>query len=125
LHDLENVTFQEYQVNKFIRKFVERTLHTALEACLDIGRRLIATLGLRHANDNKEIFTILAEEGILPKQILPTLYAMVGFRNVLVHEYVGLDDNAVYGVLKKHLKDFEIFSQAIENYLSSQEFQTH
>jgi len=118
LRDLESTTFQEYQINKFIRKFVERTLHTAIEACLDIGRRIIALANLRQPEDNKAVFTILAEADILPSVYLNNFQAMAGFRNVLVHEYAGLDDVAVFGVLKKHLGDFDIFIKAITAYLA-------
>lgn len=117
LRDLEQITFQEYQSNKFIRKFVERTLHTAIEACLDIGRRLISQAGLGQPEDNRTVFTILAEANILPVSQLSNFQAMAGFRNILVHEYAGLDDAAVFGVLKRRLDDFDIFLKAITEYL--------
>jgi uncharacterized protein YutE (UPF0331/DUF86 family) len=37
LSELQSVNLEEYQENKLVRKAVERTLHTAIEACLDIG----------------------------------------------------------------------------------------
>lgn len=117
LRDIESITFQEYQDNKFIRKFVERTLHTALEACLDIGRRIISQVGLRQPEDNRAVFTILAEADIVPVSQLSNFQAMAGFRNILVHEYTGLDDAAVFGVLKRQLDDFDIFLKAITEYL--------
>ncbi len=103
--------------NKFIRKFVERTLHTAIEACLDIGRRIIAQANLRQPDDNKGVFTVLVEATILPDSHLQTFQAMAGFRNILVHEYAGLDDLAVFGVLKKHLATFDVFVKYITDYL--------
>jgi len=117
LRDLQDVTFQEYLDNKFIRKFVERTLQTALEACLDIGHRFISIEGFRYPSDNKDVFAVLVEEKVLPWELLPTLQNMVGFRNVLVHEYAKLDHAAVYGVFKKRLGDFDAYAEAIVSYL--------
>ncbi len=42
LQEMQGVSLEEYQENKLIRKAVERTLHTAIEACLDIGHHIIA-----------------------------------------------------------------------------------
>ncbi|WP_448595363.1 HepT-like ribonuclease domain-containing protein [Thermoflexus hugenholtzii] len=35
----------------------------AIEACLDIGRRLIAREGFRYPEDNADVFRVLAEHG--------------------------------------------------------------
>ncbi|WP_448605216.1 HepT-like ribonuclease domain-containing protein [Thermoflexus hugenholtzii] len=34
-----------------------------------------------------------------------------------VHDYVRVDDAIVYGILKKHLGDFEAFARAVTAYL--------
>jgi len=46
-------TFQEYQDDKRLCKATERSLQVAVEACLDIGRRIIALEGLRYPQDNQ------------------------------------------------------------------------
>jgi len=110
-------SFKEYVDNIRLRRAVERSLQVATEACLDIGRRLIAEKGLRFPEDNKDVFVVLAEEKVIPYDMLLTLQNMVGFRNVLVHEYVKLDHVTVYGVLKKRLGDFDAYAEAIVSYL--------
>lgn len=117
LRSMQWVSFKEYQDNKLIRKFVERTFQTAIEACLDIGSHLISSEGFRYPEDNKDIFQVLHEEGIISGNLLPQLIGMAGFRNVLVHNYADLDDAAVYGALKKRLGDFDEFARAIVAYL--------
>jgi uncharacterized protein YutE (UPF0331/DUF86 family) len=118
----ERDAVQSFQVyigkgNLRLRRAVERSLQVATEACLDIGRRLIAEKGLRFPEDNKDVFAVLAEERVIPYEMLTTLQRMVGFRNVLVHEYVKLDHAAVYGVFKKRLGDFDAYAEAIVSYL--------
>lgn len=41
---------------------------------------------------------------------------MVGFRNVLVHEYEDINLNIVNNILRHHLKDINEYLLAIVNY---------
>jgi uncharacterized protein YutE (UPF0331/DUF86 family) len=119
LRDLQGeMTFDIYRQDKFKRKFIERTLHTALEACIDIGNRLISQTELRQPMDNRDVFVVLVEAGILPADRSEAFQRMAGFRNILVHEYAKLDDAAVYGVFQRRLDDLDAFADAILRYIS-------
>lgn len=113
----QDVTFDQYQEDKKLRRFVERTLQIAVEACLDIGNHIIASERFRYPEDNKDIFQVLNEEGIISDDLLTQLIKMAGFRNIVVHDYARIDDAAVYGALKKRLGDFEEFARSIVAYL--------
>lgn len=117
LREVQGLSFQEYQEKKWIRKGVERTLQTAIETCLDIGNHIIATEGFRFPEDNKDVFVILGEEGVVPADLFPRLIDMARFRNLLVHEYAKIDDAIVYVILRKRLGDFDRFAKAIVTYL--------
>lgn len=119
LRDLENVDFVTYQENKLIHRTVERTLHLAIEACLDIGQHIIANEGLRPPEDNKTVFVVLHEARIVPDDLLEHLTRMAQFRNLIVHDYARIDHATVFGILKRHLGDFDAFAQAIVMYLRS------
>jgi uncharacterized protein YutE (UPF0331/DUF86 family) len=110
-------TFKEYVDNIRLRKAVERSLQVAIEACLDISRRLIALERFRYPEDNKDVFRVLREEGVVPDELLPALLDMARFRNLIVHDYTRIDDAKVYAILKKHLGDFDEFAKAIVAYL--------
>jgi uncharacterized protein YutE (UPF0331/DUF86 family) len=107
-----------YQSDQRRKRAIERSLHLCVETCLDISRRIIALERFRYPNDNQEAFAILAERGIVPAVLLPNLRKMARFRNVLVHEYVEVDDAIVYGTLTGHLADFDAYAQAIRAYLA-------
>lgn len=115
----DEVTFEVYRQDKFKRKFIERTLQTALEACLDIGNRLISVAGLRQPADNRDVFLVMIEAGILPEERLEAFQRMAGFRNILVHEYTKLDDAAVYGVFQKRLDELTAFAEAVLRYVDA------
>lgn len=109
--------FQEYDRNFLIHKATERLLPTAIEACLDIGKRIIAQERFRFPQDNQDVFSILGEEGIIPQTLCARLQDMARFRNLLVHEYAKIDNAIVYGILKKRLGDFDKFARAIVEYI--------
>jgi uncharacterized protein YutE (UPF0331/DUF86 family) len=117
LRELQAVDLQTYEENKIIRRAVERTLHLAVEACLDIGQHLIAQKGFRMPVDNKDVFQALYEEAVISEALLPTLIMMAKFRNLIVHDYVRIDNAIVFEVLKRRLSDFERFVQEILGYL--------
>lgn len=99
-------SFQEYARDIRLKRAIERSLQVAIETCLDIGRRLIAREGFRYPEDNADVFRVLAEQGILPSDLLPRLIDMARFRNVIVHDYIRADDAIVYGILRKAIGGF-------------------
>jgi len=113
-------SFRVYQDNKMLRRAVERALQVAVEACLDIGRRIIALEGFRYPENNQDVFRGLAEEGVVSADLLPTLLEMARFRNLIVHDYARIDDARVYGILKKRLSDFDAFAEAVRAYLEEE-----
>jgi len=110
-------SFKEYVDDVRLRRAIERSLQISVEACLDIGRRLIALEGFRYPEDNRDVFRVLAEEGVVSKELLPTLLDMASFRNLVVHDYARIDDAKVYAILKKRLGDFDEYAKVIAAYL--------
>ncbi len=56
-----------------------------------------------------EAFHILNEEDIISNQLTEKMVKMVGFRNVMAHDYEKINYDIVYDVLHKRLKDIEEF----------------
>ena len=59
LLELQDIDFTTYIENKLVRRAVERTLHLAVEAALDIGQHIIAREGFRRPMDNQDVFLVL------------------------------------------------------------------
>jgi uncharacterized protein YutE (UPF0331/DUF86 family) len=108
-------TLQDYQTSPDIKDIAERNLQVAIEACLDIAKIIISTNDLPEPKDNKGVFTVLAETGILSKQTLQFLIPMAGTRNILVHGYDKVDDSIVFSVIKQHLGNFAEYLKEIKN----------
>jgi uncharacterized protein YutE (UPF0331/DUF86 family) len=112
-------SFNKYQVSTDVKDIAERNIQVAIEGCLDIAKIVISSKELPEPKDNKGVFTVLAEAGILSDASLKFLVPMAGTRNVLVHGYDKVEDSVIYGVLKRHLDYFAVFLKEIkENHLN-------
>jgi len=120
LNDLQSVqglSFDEYESDIRTKRFAERTLQIAVEACLDMGWHIIADEGLPEAENNRDVFKVLADAKVIDRSIVPSLQQMASFRNLIVHDYGKIDDEIVFGILKRRIVDFEAYAGMIVGYL--------
>ena len=85
----QNINREKFQ-DKVVRRYIERTLHMAIEACLDIANHIVSYEGYREPVDNKDIFQVLFEQKILDERLTENLKKMAQFRNVIVHDYIRI-----------------------------------
>ena len=98
----------------FISDFrnIDSTRHrmqTSIQAILDIGSYIIASLGLKTPNTNAEIIEILNEAGYISKDNIETYMKMSQFRNRIVHLYNHIDTKTLYEILANELGDIKDF----------------
>ncbi|SFR03694.1 type VII toxin-antitoxin system HepT family RNase toxin [Desulfoscipio geothermicus] len=113
IDDLEQditISLDDFLNDKKIRRYIERTLHMAIECCLDIGSHIISCEKLREPESNKDIFNVLAENNYIPPKSLTQLGKMAQFRNLIVHSYTKIDPEIVYTILKRNIKDLKQFA---------------
>ena len=94
-----------------LRGAVERYLYLAAQASIDLAEAVIAYRGLRKPTTYGEAFAILGEAGILRQGLVAPLIRMVGFRNVIAHDYGDLDYTVVRDVLANRLGDLDEFAR--------------
>ena len=114
LSGFKKLAFAAYLKNLTVKDAVERNIEVAIQACIDIARIIIKREGFREPEDNKGVFVVLSENGIISEDSLKFLIPMAGARNVLVHGYEKIDDAIIFAVLKKHVSDFNVFLKEIE-----------
>ena len=97
----------------------EHHLRRALEAVFDLGRHLIAKKGWGHPQDYRSIITLLAQNGVLPKEFAARIRGMAGYRNRLVHGYLEVSLEEMYRLLQERLGDLEAFCRHVADYLNN------
>jgi uncharacterized protein YutE (UPF0331/DUF86 family) len=95
---------------------VKYTFVTAIEACVDIAHHLCAVQGWGPPSDNGDAVNLLGRHGILSHELASSLRKAVGFRNVLVHEYVEVSDDIVIARLND-LSDLWTFVREVTTWL--------
>src|SRR5258706_272804 len=75
-----------------IEAAAERSLEVAIQACLDIASHIVAQLALEKPKENKDLFVILDNHNIISKDLSKKLILMSGLRNILVHEYLEIEE---------------------------------
>jgi uncharacterized protein YutE (UPF0331/DUF86 family) len=88
-------------------------LQRAAQLCIDLANITIRRGKLGLPKDSSDSFSLLVEAGIIDKTMGLHLKGMVGFRNVLVHEYTKLDLSIMVDVIENHLDELIAFAQLI------------
>ncbi len=78
-------------------------LQRACEASIDLAMHLVRRKRLGVPQDSRGAFEALAEAGVLTAERASALGAMVGFRNVAVHDYRKVDLDIVQAIVERHL----------------------
>jgi uncharacterized protein YutE (UPF0331/DUF86 family) len=91
---------------------------TAIEACVDVAQHICATQGWGPPADNGDAIRLLGDHGALAATLALSLRKAVGFRNVLVHDYIAVNDEIVVARLDA-LDDLDEFVRQIAVYVSA------
>lgn len=91
----------------FIHATAERYLHLSIECLLDMGNHIISDRGYRKPETYTEIFRILKEEKVISAKLLEELDGMAAFRNILVHDYLKIDLDKIYLIIRERINSME------------------
>ncbi|MCL7745581.1 type VII toxin-antitoxin system HepT family RNase toxin [Halalkalibacter alkaliphilus] len=88
-------------------------LQRACEASIDLAMHIVAEKKLGLPQSSRDAFSFLEKEEILPSQLSNKMKAMVGFRNIAVHDYQELNLVILQKILEDHLEDFTNYTKTI------------
>jgi len=91
------------------------------QAAIDIAMHIIAEFELGVPQSSREAFYILEKEEIIDKDLAEKLKAMVGFRNLAVHDYQELKLKIIQSIIEKNLNDIKEFSELIKDEVKKRE----
>lgn len=94
------------------RLAAEHALQLAIQTCIDVGAHMVSELGLKTPADYRGVFESLCPAG-LDAELAQRLAAAAGMRNILVHGYLDVDDEAVWNALDR-LDDLRVFAAAVQ-----------
>lgn len=87
---------------------VKYTFITGIEGCVDVAQHICSAQGWGPPTDNGDAIALLGRHDVLSADTAAALRKAVGFRNVLVHEYVTVSEEIVLSRLAD-LRDLRSF----------------
>ncbi len=84
-------------------------IQRACEACIDLAMHIVSSYKLGIPQNSREAFEILEENNIIDEALTPKLKAMVGFRNIAVHNYQAVNIDIIEKIINEHLQDMTVF----------------
>ena len=112
--------FRAMSYDEFISDFrnIDSALHrlqTSIQALVDIGGYIIASLGLRTPSTSGEVIDILVEQTLLKSEYRDRYVSMIQFRNRIVHFYNGINLKILFKILQDELADIrELYRTLIQ-----------
>ena len=91
----------------------------AIEGCIDVAQHVCSAEKWGPPRDNGDAMRILGERTVLTRSTADALRRAVGFRNVLLHEYVEVDDGIVLARLAT-LDELDLFVVEAGTWLTDQ-----
>jgi len=95
----------------------ERFLQLAIETLTDMGNHVVAELNLGRVDSYRDIPQILARHGHIDDAARDRWIEMIGFRNILVHDYLDVDREIVYHALQEDLEDIATLRKVFAQFL--------
>jgi len=102
----------EYSKKQIMNDFlladsVERNIQIAVEAVMDVARKIISVMGWKMPKSYKEVADILYEKGVIDKRLSENVKELIGLRNVLVHLYADVKLDVILDGLEGYTKVLE------------------
>ena len=84
-------------------------IQRACEAAIDLAMHIVSVKKLGIPQKSREAFELLANNNTISEDLKDDLIAMVGFRNIAVHNYQEINLDIIKKIIECHLKDIEKF----------------
>ncbi len=96
---------------------IERGIQICIEIVIDIANIIISTVDIERSSTYREAILGLSKLEIISNRFANDLSKMVGFRNILVHDYTKIDEDIILEILNNRLDDFIKCLNSISNWL--------
>jgi uncharacterized protein YutE (UPF0331/DUF86 family) len=121
LKPISELTFKEYISDFYKKTSAERLIQLIVECASDINSHVVLESGQRPPEDYTSSFVRAADAGLITHELAEKLKGSGGMRNIIVHEYMDIDDRKIYGILPKAISDFREYMRQSDNFLDSLE----
>lgn len=114
----KKITFDEFIKDSVIQDVVEYNIFQITNHIIDISQHIVVDEDYGIPQTSYDAVQILFDKDVFSMKDKNMLKKMIGFRNVIGHDYLNIDKQVVYFILTKGIKDIkEILSKLTEKFL--------
>lgn len=106
-------SLDDLKTNFDLQDTVTVNIQRAIQSAIDLAAFICSEKNFKTPTEMAEGFRILENHGLLSKSTSEKMVKAVGMRNVLVHEYTGINWEKVFNVCFSHLIDLKEYSSEI------------
>lgn len=119
LRPISEKSFNEYLSDFYLKFSAERLIQLIVECASDINNHAVVESGSRPPEDYTSSFIRAAEVGLIDRALAERIKGSGGMRNIIVHEYMDIDDEKVYRALLLTLQEFKEYIKQVDTYLDN------
>jgi uncharacterized protein YutE (UPF0331/DUF86 family) len=101
---------RQFKKDFLVQDAIAMNLQRLCELTIDIANHLVKINKLGLPKDSRESFSLLQQAELISIDQMKGLQAMVGFRNVLVHQYQQVDLGIMVDIVENHLSELLEFA---------------
>ncbi len=113
IHEVYRGEREVFLQNLLRQESVLLNLQRACENIIDIANIAVAELDLGVPASAREGFELLENAGIVSPELTSKMATMVGFRNLVVHQYFRIDPEKICDTIEQDLPDLQHFANAV------------
>jgi len=113
IHEVLPATADAFLADRTVREVVSLNLFIALQETIGLATHWLADEGAMVPDTYGDIFSALAERGIIDAALGRRLRAAAGLRNLVAHQYGVLDFVRVHDVARNDLDDLLAFCEQL------------
>lgn len=121
LEPISKHTFNEYLSDFYLKSSTERLIQLIVECASDINSHTVVEKRQRPPKDYASSFLKAAEVGLISRELANKLKGSAGMRNIIVHEYMDIDDEKVYGVIPQAISDYRDYIKQVDDFIDQLE----
>lgn len=110
-------SFNEYLSDFYIKSSTERMIQLIVECASDINNHVVVESGERPPEDYASSFIKAAEIKLISRGLAEKLKGSAGMRNIIVHEYMDIDDEKIYKIIPIAVSDFKQYIKEVSAYI--------
>jgi len=110
------ISLEAFKLDSDAQDIVIHNLQLAIQGAIDIASHIVSDERWGVPNTLMGLYDILREHKVIDAGMADTMKRMVGFRNIIVHEYEDIDLEKVHQTLTSRLVDFKAYLRRIAEF---------